>query len=55
VPILVSLQGNCYPDHLFRSARRLLHRIALAACDALAAKIKEIADSPAGLEPLRSG
>jgi hypothetical protein len=21
--------GNCYPDHLFRYARRLLHRIAL--------------------------
>ena len=21
--------GNCYPDHLFRSARRMLHRIAL--------------------------
>jgi hypothetical protein len=26
---LVSLKGNCYPDRLFRSARRLLHRIAL--------------------------
>jgi hypothetical protein len=22
-------QGNSYPDHLFQSARRLLHRIAL--------------------------
>jgi hypothetical protein len=25
----VSSRGNCYPDHLFQSARRLLHRIAL--------------------------
>src|SRR5258708_5237675 len=25
----VSSLGNCYPDHLFHRARRLLHRIAL--------------------------
>jgi hypothetical protein len=27
--VLVSPLGNCYPDHLFHCARRLLHRIAL--------------------------